>query len=176
MIDTSRGSPAEAVRFLSRQQQRILTFAESHEKFSRVEVELILRPDGSGGGPVEEEIAEMVQMGLLEPHGGQRGRTYSLCATLPPHAPRATYRSSVADEEQRKASLRELDQCLEVLEMVNLTDQRTLPADLPQRLQSKGVPFYPGMSAPEAIEAVFDAQAKYMLSLETELEAEDAEL
>ena len=166
MIEIGTTGAPDAVRFLNRRQRRILTFAQQRETFSRSDVELIVGPEGSS--TVQEEISEMVEIGLLQPRGGQRNRTYSVVESLPPHAPKPVFRSAAIDEQVRRESLRELDRCLEDLEMLNLIDQRKLPAGLPDRLRVKGVPYHDGMSAPEAIEAVFAAQAKYMLSLEEE--------
>jgi len=68
------------------------------------------------------------------------------------------------EAEERRTRLHELDQVLDALERLNLTDAQDLPGELRQRLEHLGIPVPPRPSFSGLIEAVWDLQEGLLIS------------
>jgi hypothetical protein len=82
--------------------------------------------------------------------------------------------SNPSIRSERRRRLAELDDLLDELEWLNLSDCRDVPDDLLCRLEARGIGAPSKMRPPELIEAVFDLQRLYLRPNPTSVRTHEA--
>src|SRR5437016_12129630 len=71
-------------------------------------------------------------------------------------------------EAERRYHLRRLDDLLEALERLNLSEAKDLPVAVKERLEKDGIAVEPGIAFSRLIELVWAQQEKYLIDLKAD--------
>jgi len=72
------------------------------------------------------------------------------------------------NEAERRYHLRRLDDLLEALERLNLSEAKDLPVAVKERLEKDGIAVEPGIAFSRLIELVWAQQEKYLIDLKAD--------